>query len=119
MRNRTVMSVTALAAIALISFLALWRDSTKISDAGSSSAITGTAASRSTPQQAGLSRLDETLPGRGGLSEQATQPPVPAVPLRAAAEPAPSMGVLGFADPDARGCRRDAGGGSCSDFGEA
>jgi hypothetical protein len=95
MRNRTFMAVTALAAIALITFLALWRDSTKTTDVGSSSTATGTAAPRSTPPPAGLSRLDEMVPGRfGNLSEQTTQTPDPAIPSRPTPEPIPSTGAL-------------------------
>src|SRR5512132_873568 len=93
MNNRTIIAVTALVAIAIIAFLALWRDSTRISDIGSSSAVTGTAAPPSTLPPAGLSHLNETLPARGNLSEQTTQTPVPEVPSRAAPEPAPSMEV--------------------------
>src|SRR5512132_2451060 len=93
MRNRTFVVVTALTAIALITLLVLWRDGTKTIDVGSFSDVTGTAAPHLTPPPAGFSRLNEMLPGRGNLSEQATQTPVPEVPSRAAPEPAPSMEV--------------------------
>ena len=92
MRNRTLMTVTALVAIALITLLILWRDSTK-TDVGSSSAVT-TTEPRSTPPPAGLSRLDEMVPGLGNLSKQAPQAPDPTIPSRTAPESAPSTEAL-------------------------
>jgi hypothetical protein len=85
MHNRTFIVITALAALALITFLVLWRN-TKISDVGSSSAVMETAAPRATPP-AGLSRLNDLPPGRGSVSEEVTQTPEPAVPSHAATEP--------------------------------
>jgi hypothetical protein len=90
MINRTFMAVIALIAIVIITFLALWRDRTKTTDVGSSAVATGTATPPSTLPLPGFSRLNEMVPGRGNLSEQATQTPVPVVPSRAAPERASS-----------------------------
>ena len=101
MRNRTFVAGTALAAITVIAFFVLWRDSTKITGANSSPA--GEVATASGPDStpppppplpAGLSGLDGLARGVGNPSEAerqnepATLPP--AAPAPSAPEPGPS-----------------------------